>query len=163
VTTIARLAIGRRVTTAGIGMASPFEVLNSRTGTVVALGRQLVTVHLDYPVTADEVELMFGKRATLADVTDDETGHRVEMLARHLIDEATLLDPNGRAFRNLAVYAMREIKLMVRRDGVSEVWSMLAEVYDVDRMVAELPHTITTGPDARAWVHHRVAQDSFGL
>lgn len=167
----ATLATGTRVTISGIGTTSPFEVLNGRTGTIVPApaGRRapLITVHLDYPVSADEVALMFGTDGTLDDVTgEDVTGHRVDMLARHLTPEATPLDPSGFRFRALAANVLREIYRMrrhVRREGGSEIWAVLSDAYDIDRVVAEMPHTITTGEDARAWVHHRVAQDAFGF
>lgn len=167
-TTAPRFANGVEVTVTGVTVDSPKEVFNGRTGIVVDSRRigaghvELVTVHFDYPVTADEIDLMFDGRGTLADVTEDPTGHRVDFLASLLAPKAALLDPAGREFDALVHAALLEVRGMARRGG-GELWTMARELVTAPWLKANLPYTITTAADARAWLHHKAATDAFGF
>lgn len=159
-------ANGVEVTIAGITVDSPLEVLNGRTGIVVESRRpvvggvELVTIHLDYAITSDELELMFGEGATFAAVTEDPTGHRVDMLARKLVAKAPLPDPAGHDFRALVSAALCEVRSMARRVG-GELWTMARDLVTVAWLESHMPYGITTAADARAWIHHKATTDAF--
>lgn len=157
-------AIGTPVMITGIGIDSPFEVFNGRTGTVVAHSEgkfDLVTVHLTYPVNSEDIDLAFGSRGTMDDITSDANGDRVEFLAMHLADVPEFIDPDGDTARTFVSAILAEIRGMARRSR-REIWRMLAEDITPERVRAELDYRITTKADARAWVHFRANTDYWG-
>jgi hypothetical protein len=165
-TTAPTFADGVEVTIAGITVDSPLEVLNGRSGIVVGSRRidgvELVTVHLDYAVTSDELELMFGRGATFAALTEDPDGHRIELPARMLAPRAALLHPAGGEFLSLMRAVVAEVRAMARRDG-GELWTMARDLVTVPWVKANMPRTVTTTADARAWIHYRATTDAFGF
>lgn len=156
---------GTSVTIARIPEISPLSVLNGRTGVVRVDGHserhRLVSIHLDYPISRDEVALMYGDSATLADASDDGEGYVIKVLARMLDPKADLLDPDGPEARKLVTAVISEIRGMARRTS-DEVWKILRDEFDADRIARELPYAITTEADARAWVQQRAYSDAFG-
>jgi hypothetical protein len=163
-------ATATAVKIAGIPVDSPFSVFNGRTGHVVGPGRfGLVQVRLTFVITADEVVLAFGPDGTVADFTDDSSGHDVYTLGKFLVD-APIVEP-GRLeedMDDLALAARSEVRRMARKvrgEGTgSELWQMVAERGQALAYFANLiPESVATPEDAIAWVHEHAARECFGF
>ena len=158
----------------GIPLASPFSVLNGRTGVVTTrrasrFGTLLVI--LSQPLSAEDVRL--SGMASLADLTEDSEGREVEILGTCLKDvepvepgrETPLAFVN--AARSEIVVAQRRAERRRDENGTTltqaEFWSMVRELVTRSDLATLIPESVVTSEDARAWVYAHAVATRFGF
>jgi hypothetical protein len=151
----------------GIPLASPFSVLNGRTGVVTSrrasrFGTFLVI--LSQPISAEDVRL--SDMTSLADLTEDSEGREVEILGTYL-EDAEPVKPGREVPAAIVNAAFAEIGAAYRRSqrhvGATELWGMVRETITRQDLAALIPESVVTGEDARAWVYAHAAATSFGF
>jgi hypothetical protein len=162
----------------GIPLASPFSVLNGRTGVVTSrrasrFGTFLVI--LSQPISAEDVRL--SDMASLADLTEDSEGREVEILGTYL-EDAESVEPGREVPAAIVNAAFAEIGAAYRRSqrhvgatiaeraamfDATELWGMVRETITRQDLAALIPESVVTSEDARAWVYAQAAATHFGF